>query len=351
MAGRIDERRLGPGFRASLARLLSTLMVFAGTTSALADELPLWARRTSRALTPHWAASAPVVQLFDDTRVTVRQAGRVIVLRRGVVRILGASDAPEGFGTTCLAAGRGDVLSARAWRVGGRGDVSAVRVSLFTPGTGTDADSSRAGRYCLRISPHEPLHGSVYAWEIVTEDDLLLTRWTHAFSRPIPVVESHFAIVLPTGVEPVTRLALGDGVLAVHVGREWSWTVHGLAACPFQLLETGLMQRRPMLFVAMRGTEGSPGAFGSVAFATAPSADPRERLGEIVEILSRLSEPGRDPGLGHGWDMRPQRLAVVMSDGFGGESHQSAYARTSSALFDRRAWLIGAASRRREAPR
>lgn len=347
MAGRLDTSGSRGAFRAALMLSLSALVAIAASSGARAEELPLWARRTSRALTPHWASGAPAVQLFDETRVKVREAGRVIVLRRGVVRVLRPGGLPESFGEACLPAEGGEVLSARAWRVGVRGEARALPVERDSSRAGTAGDAGAAGRGCVRVTPEAALAGTVFVWEIVTEDDLPLPRWTHDFSGPLPVVESRFAIILPDGFEPDAQLASGGGVYAVRTGRAWYGLALGLAATPVETPESAPMPAQPTLFVAWRAPEGSPPTWGPGRAAMEPhSVSSSERLRAVADGIAALMEPGRDPGLGHGWDMRPQRLAVVMSGGFGGESHSSSYDRNYAALFDRRAWLLAAASRR-----
>ncbi|MBK7369222.1 MAG: hypothetical protein IPJ04_15375 [Candidatus Eisenbacteria bacterium] len=194
-------------------------------------------------------------QLFDETRVKVREAGRVIVLRRGVVRVLRPGGLPESFGEACLPPDGGEVLSARAWRVGVRGEARALPVERDSSRAGTAGAAGAAGaagQGCVRVTPEAALAGTVFVWEIVTEDDLPLPRWTHDFSGPLPVVESRFAIILPDGFEPDAQLASGGGVYAVRTGRAWYGLALGLAATPVETPESAPMPAQPTLFVAWR---------------------------------------------------------------------------------------------------
>ncbi len=348
----------------------------AGTAAAEAGVLPAWAARAAARPTPSWAARDPAIVLDDEEEITVPVNGRIRTLVRGAVRVLSASGKESARCYATYLRGSSDVLDLQGWVADPRGRVLHL-------GRGDATDFSLGGQYtlysesrALMLTPADPVPGTVFAWEYVTEEEPLLAQWEWWFQGRRPSLYSRLSLTLPPGLEPEVIRCGPDSVVAARQDRTWSWERSDLRAAPLEALASTAPANGSVLLLTVKGAASHTAAGQSFADWSevarwanglmAPQAQATPALGEWVaklvagapDTLARLRALARavqglnyvavDLNVGRGGGYRPHPAGDVMRLGYGDCKDKANLLRALVQADGEQAWMVVVSARDRD---
>ncbi|MGA2740596.1 MAG: transglutaminase domain-containing protein [Bryobacteraceae bacterium] len=313
---------------------------------AAAEEAPGWLREASTRKIPDYEAKVPSVVLLRETRTVVEESGRIVVSTREALRVLSREGRADAYASQIYEAGNSKVRDIKAWMLAPSGEPLKLgkEAGFDRAYTSHDAYNDIRVRGIDGRSKADP--GSVFGFEIVTEDRALFSQFEWYLQTRLPVLLSRRVLTLPAGwrAESVT-FNMPELKPSVE-GSTYTWEAHDLPFVEPEPSSPQLYSLVPRVAVtyfppADAKLPAAP-AFTSwqdvsrwVAAATEAQAQPSdaivakaqaltanaktdfERIQAIGWFVQRVKYVSIQIGVGRGGGYRPQPAADVLVKEYG----------------------------------
>src|ERR1051325_5381991 len=187
---RIQIRIIGLG----LLILLAT-----GAAHAAGDDVPAWLQQAAATTVPTYEKDVPAVVLLNDQKITVSEDGHVVTTRNYAVRILLREGRDFAFAKEIYQTDTGKVREMRAWLIRPAGPLKRYgKDETLDLALSTDDvyNEIRAKAISARADADA---GSVFGYQIVSEDRSIFSQFEWDFQDRIPSLLSRFTLALPNG--------------------------------------------------------------------------------------------------------------------------------------------------------
>jgi transglutaminase-like putative cysteine protease len=186
-----------------LRNRLQRIVILAGVAgvaaAGAAEEAPGWLREVSTRKIPAYEAKVPGVVLFRETSTVVDESGRIVISTREALRVLSREGRADAYASQIYETGNSKVRDIKAWMLAPSGELLKLgkEASFDKAYTSNDAYNDIRVRGIDGRNKADP--GSVFGFEIVTEDRALFSQFEWYLQNRLPVLLSKCVLTLPTG--------------------------------------------------------------------------------------------------------------------------------------------------------
>jgi hypothetical protein len=183
---------------AGAALRLAAAIIFISAT-AMADDAPQWLRQAAATTMPAFDKKVPAVVLFDESKATVDEDGRITKSNYYAVKILSREGRGQAVAQSVFNTDSEKVRELRAWMISPSGEVKKYGKDRIIEAAVVDNDIYNEARKKMIIAADDAEPGAVFGYEIVTEERTVFTQFNWFFQDSIPVVVSRVSLTLPAG--------------------------------------------------------------------------------------------------------------------------------------------------------
>jgi Domain of Unknown Function with PDB structure (DUF3857)/Transglutaminase-like superfamily len=276
--GKLDHIAVRAGV--ALAALLGVWLWLPQPT-VRADDAPAWLRQAAAATLPVYDKDVPGVVLWDESRVSVDDSGRVVMTNSYAVKILTREGRALAQAFENYATDSGKVREMRAWLIRPSGEVKKYGKDETIDQAEVDNDIYNEARAKLINAKDDAEPGAVFGYEATKEYRAMFNQLVWGFQSRLPVVLSRLMVTLPGGWQ-------ADGTMFNHARIEpavnnstYSWELRGLPPIEPEVMSPPVTSLAPWLAVTYQpAASGKPGA--SRTFASWP---------EVSRWMTELTDP------------------------------------------------------------
>ena len=204
--------------------LAASFVLFAAVaTSANTDAPPAWLQQAAASSPPAYEKDVPAVVLLNDEKITVGEDGRIITTRMYAVRVLVREGREFAFAKEIYQTDTGKVREMKAWLIRPSGPLKSygkdetVDVALSTD------DVYNEIRAKAIFATDDATVGSVFGYEIVSEDKSIFSQYEWEFQERIPSLISRFTLALPNGWRATSVTFNHDKIEPRLEGATYTW--------------------------------------------------------------------------------------------------------------------------------
>lgn len=315
------------------------------SASAWADDPPAWLRQAAGSTLPQYGKDVAAVVLYQESRRTYEDDGRVKTVDSYAVRILNADGRAAAHAVASYSTDSEKVKDMRAWLLRPTGEVKSYGKKETSDFALAKNDVYNEVRARLLNAEDDAVPGSVFGYEITTEEKTVFTQFTHQFQRLLPVLLSRVSVTLPQGWRAESVTFNRDKLEPVVNGTTYVWELRNLPyleAEPAQPEFTNLIPRLAVSVYPPAGKSAPVRTFASwqdVSRYTIELSDPQtaytpemeakareltanaktefERIQAIARYAQSVNYISIQIGLGRGGGYRPHAAAEVFSKNYG----------------------------------
>ena len=245
------------------------------------DDAPEWLRSAASATAPAYAKKVPAVVLFTEQQDRVEEDGRVTTTERYAVRILTTEGRDYARGSAMYRTDGGKVREMRAWLISPSGRVKKYEKDYIIDLAMVDNDVYNEVRLKSISARTDAEVGSVFGYEVTSEDRSVFTQFIWQFQDRLPALASRYMISLPQGWR-------AEGVTFNHArieptitGSTYVWELRNLAPIEEEPLSPPVTNIAPLLAVSYYPAPGAKSSIGRTFSG----------WGDVSRWLSELSDP------------------------------------------------------------
>jgi hypothetical protein len=243
---------------------MKQLLILSALALPMAAEVPSWVRELSTATHPEYPAKTKAVVLFHEERVTAEETGKQTSQIRKVIKILTADGKREAVGAVTFDQKGSKVRDARAYLIYASGKTKEFGKKEFVEG---EANSGAALYSTLRFlsvsASQEADPGSIFAYEITTEEQQIFSQFQFPLQDDLPHLLSRFQLTVPAGWTAEAKSYNGANPQAQSSGGTYTWEARNLKPFEREASAPSYSSQLPRIAVSMLRPEGS--ANGPVA--------------------------------------------------------------------------------------
>lgn len=274
--------RVAPrAFVALAAFAAAALLLPHRAAQAGGDDVPAWLRQAAAAGLPVYGKEVPAAVLWDESRTTVEEDGRIVKSRYYAVKVLNregrtAAVAQESYDTES-----GKVREMRAWLIRPSGEVKKYGKDETADMALVDNDIYNEVRRRRISAQSDAEPGAVFGFEVISERRSVFTQFDWFFQFQMPVLLSRFTLTLPKGWR-------AEGVMFNHArveptvnGSTYTWEMRDLPYIEDEPMGPPLTNIVPRLAVGYFPPDGVKAGLGQTFASWA----------EVSRWLTELSDP------------------------------------------------------------
>ena len=337
-------RRLSPRFLALITSFL--WLVFTNSPALAGDDVPSWLRQVSSANSATYAKNVPAVVLWDESRVTVDDDGKVMTMDFYAVRILTREGRGEAVAKRVYNTDSGKVRDMRAWMIRPAGDVKKYGKEHIVDVAIADNDVYNEARAKLILGSEDAEPGAVFGYEVTSEERSVFTQLSWGFQHRMPAKLSRLTLNLPTGWRAESVTFNHDKVEPAVSGTSYTWELRDLSFVEEEPLSppiTNLVPRLAVSYFPPPGTKAGIGKTfsswievsrwltelsdsqaalddalaGKARQLTAGAKTELERIRAIARYVQDVNYVSIQTGLGRGGGYRPHAATDVFAKSYG----------------------------------
>ncbi len=259
-----------------LVTAFAAVTVFAGN-----DAPPSWLQQAAAVNPPTYDKDVPAVVLLNDQKVTVGEDGRVITTRMYAVRVLLREGRDFAFAREIYQTDTGKVREMHAWLLRPSGPVKSYGKDETVDLALTNDDVYNEYRVKAIIAKDEATAGSVFGYEIVSEDHSIFSQYDWEFQGRIPSLVSRFTLALPGNWRATSVTFNHDKIEPKIEGSSYTWELRDSPPIEPEPMSPALSNLVPRIAVSYFPAAGSGGA------AVKTFAD----WAEVAAWMSELEDP------------------------------------------------------------
>src|SRR5262245_24972718 len=178
---------------------LLLLLTFGYVNAAPGDETPVWLQQAAAIKLPAYDKEVTAAVLVKDSTVTIDQDGKVNEVLNFAVRVLRKEGREYAAGRVLYIPDVNKVKDFRAWLIRPSGDVKRYGKDETGDVAGALNDVYNEYRVKMILAEDDAEVGSVFGYTYTLEDRSVFRPSDWDFQDSIPVVNSRYTLVLPSG--------------------------------------------------------------------------------------------------------------------------------------------------------
>lgn len=331
----------------SLVFIISVFALSLMSAPALAgDDVPSWLRQVASTNTAFYGKDVPAVVLWDESRVTVDDDGKVTTVDFYAVRILTREGRGEAIARRVYNTDSGKVREMRAWMIRSAGEVKKYGKDQVVDIAIADNDVYNEARAKLIIASEDAEPGAVFGYEVTSEERSVFTQLSRGFQHRMPAKLSRLTLNLPAGWRAESVTFNHPKIEPSINGSSYTWELRDLAFIEEEPLSppiTNLVARLAVSYFPPTGMKAGIGrtfsSWAEVSRWLTELSDPQAALddalaGKAKQLtagakteLERIQAIGRyvqgvnyvsiQTGLGRGGGYRPHAATDVFAKSYG----------------------------------
>jgi hypothetical protein len=245
----------------ALTALLGAVLLLPQLAARAGDEVPAWLRQAASTTPSGYDKDVPGVVLWDESRVTVEEDGRVVMTNYYAIKVLtregrALAKAIEGYSTD-----NSKVREMHAWLIRPSGEVKKYGKDETLDVADVDNDVYNEARSKVIRAKDDAEPGTVFGYEAVTERRAMFNQQVWSFQGYLPVMLSRLTITLPSGWRADSTTFNHAKVEPTVNNSTYSWELRGLAPIEPEVMSPPVTSLAPWLAVTYLPTaSGKPGA-------------------------------------------------------------------------------------------
>jgi len=265
----------------ALTVLLAAALLWPQAAARAGDDAPSWLRQAAASTTASFGKEVPAVVLWDESRITVDEDGRVLKTDFYAVKILTRKGRDEAIAHAVYNTDSGKVREMRAWLIRPSGEVKKYGKdeTLDLALAKNDVYDEARLRLITASSDAEP--GAVFGYEATTEERSVFTQFEKDFQQQLPSLLSRVTLTLPKGWR-------AEGVTFNHArveptvnGSAYTWEMRDLPYIEEEPMGPPITNIAPRLAISYFTPGGVKAGMGQT-FAN---------WAEVSSWLAQLSDP------------------------------------------------------------
>ncbi|MFN0087102.1 MAG: DUF3857 domain-containing transglutaminase family protein [Blastocatellia bacterium] len=311
----------------------------------LADEPPAWFRQAAAAPVPAYGKEVHAVALIDESRKTVEEDGRITSINQYAVRLLTRQGRREAIARVVYNTDTEKVKEMRAWLMRPSGALTTYGRKETMDMALVDNDIYNDVRKKVIDASGEADAGSVFGFEIVTEERSVFSQFVWYFQTDIPVLSSRVTVALPRGWR-AGSVAFNCARIEPAVNETtYTWELRNLPSIEFEPAAPELSNLAPRIAISLFPPPGKAALMRTfadwrdvsrytselsdpqAAYNDAMAARARELTAAARTELEKIQAIGRyaqqvnyvsiQIGVGRGGGYRPHPAVDVFSKNYG----------------------------------
>ena len=312
---------------------------------ALADEPPAWLKQAADTKVPTYGKEVHAVVLHKESRKTVEEDGRVRTIEYFAVRILSREGRGAAVARADYSTDYEKVKEMRAWLIRPNGSVKSYGKKEMMDIALAENDVYNEARLKVIPAEDDAEAGSVFGYEISTEEKSIFSQFVWSFQSDIPVLLSRLSVTMPQGWR-ADSVTFNQGKLEPVVsGANYVWELRNLPSIEREPSGPRITDLAPRIAVNLYPASGKTTpmrSFGSwkevsrfnselsetqAASNDAMTAKARELTAGAKSEFERIQAIGRyaqsvnyvsiQLGLGRGGGYRPHAAVDVFNKNYG----------------------------------
>ncbi|HVG19360.1 MAG TPA: DUF3857 domain-containing protein [Blastocatellia bacterium] len=275
----LRARRLGLRSLAVIATFSALVLMIAAAPAG--DDAPQWLRQVASADAASYGKDVRAAVLWNESRVTVEDDGKVTTVDFYAVRILTREGRGQAIAKRVYNTDSGKVREMRAWLIRPSGEVKKYGKDQVVDAAIDDNGVYNEARVKFITASGDAEPGSVFGYEVTSEERSVFTQLIWDFQRRMPVKLSRLALNLPEGWR-------ADGVTFNHPrvepvisGSSYTWELRDLPFIEEEPLSPPITNLTPRLAVSYFPPAGTKAGMGRTFSSWA----------EVSRWLTELSDP------------------------------------------------------------
>lgn len=326
--------------------LLAIFFYASGSFVMASDDAPGWLREVTTHKTPAYLPKVPAVALIREMTITIGENGRVISSVRNALKVLTREGRGQAYGSLIYLAGTGKVREARAWMLSSSGELLKIGKENVTDRPYANGNEYEDLRVRQLDGRNKADPGSVFGYELVSEDVRPFTQFEWLFQDRLPVVVSRFTLVMPSGWEAKSTVLNHAAIEPVIQGSTYTWEIRELPYVEPEPASPSFVSLVPRLVVSYFPSAGSKApaarAFtswrdvsrwiseisdsqsgateaikGKVLSLTASAQTELQRIQAIAAYVQSMRYISIQTGLSRGGGYRPRSAAETFAKEYG----------------------------------
>ena len=249
------------------------------------DDVPTWLRQVASANTASYGKDVPAVVLWDESRVTVDDDGKVTTANFFAVKILTREGRNQALAREIYNTDSGKVREMRAWMIRPSGEVKKYGKDEVIDVTLADNDIYNEARAKLIMGSADAEPGAVFGYEVTSEERSVFTQLIWGFQLRMPVKLSRLTLNLPSGWRADSVTFNHPKIEPAISGSSYTWELRDLAFVEDEPLSPPITNLVPRVAVSYFPPAG----------AKAGIAKTFNNWAEVSRWLTELSDPQAAP--------------------------------------------------------
>ena len=271
-----------------LFRLLTLSVLLAACAApslAFGDEPPAWLKQAAATTAPVYDKQVPAVILHDEGQMTVASDGRVTTVNTFAVRVLTREGRAFAEALTYYETGTDKVKEMRAWLIRPDGSVKKYGKDETIDAASSLNDVYNDTRKRIIGAEAEAEVGSVFGYQITTEERPYFAQTKWYFQTHIPVLVSRLTLNLPAGWRASGVTFNHPNIEPTTSGASYTWELRNLAPIEPEPQSPSVMTLAPRLAVNYAPTSAAAG----------PPSRAFESWTDVSKWYSELADPQAEP--------------------------------------------------------
>lgn len=238
-------------FGLSFVALASIAPAFAG------DEAPSWLRQAAATTPPAYEKEVSAVVLLNEQKITVGEDGKVTTTRIYALRVLRREGREEAIAKEIYQTDTGKVREINAWLIRAGGNVKHYGKDQTLDIALAPNDVYNEYRVKAILATDDADAGSVFGYQIVSEDRSIFSQFEWDFQDRIPSLLSRFTLVLPNGWRSTSVTFNHEKIEPTVNGSTYTWELRDAAPIESEPMSPPVSKLAPRLAVSYFPAKGS----------------------------------------------------------------------------------------------
>jgi transglutaminase-like putative cysteine protease len=330
-----------------LAILIASFFALVLTSEpASADDAPGWLRQVASANAASYGKDVSAVVLWNESKVTVDDDGKVTTVDLYAVRILTREGRDEAVAKRVYNTDSGKVRDMRAWLIPPAGEVKKYGKDQVIDVAIADNDVYNEARAKLIVASADAEPGAVFGYEVTSEERSVFTQLSWSFQDRMPTKLSRLTLSLPSSWRAESVTFNHATIKPVINGSSYTWELRDLSHIEEEPLSppiTNLVPRLAVSYFPPAGTKAGLGRTfsnwievsrwltelsdsqaaiddalaGKAKQLTANAKTELERIQAIGRYVQGVNYVSIQTGLGRGGGYRPHAATDVFAKSYG----------------------------------
>lgn len=208
--------------------LIAPLLIVTASAAAFADEPPAWLKSAASQSVPTYSKEVRAVVLHDEARKTIGDDGKITTVNSYAVRILAREGRSYARASQDYNTGSGKVKEMRAWLIQPGGAFKSYGKKETADVAMVDDDVYNEVRLKIISASDDAGAGSVFGYEIVTEEREVFSQFLWSLQGFNPVLLSRLTVVMPAGWRAESLTFNRDKVEPTVNGASYVWEMRNV---------------------------------------------------------------------------------------------------------------------------